>query len=102
MSNVKSKYSLLTQTLLSLGKIVKPKKDNAKGVIVYNPQPFDLSTLEDMATNLGMIVIHKEQPSRFFDESTKAYKDVPPSLFVGVSACLDEDETNALFASVND
>ena len=84
-------YSFLSR----LGKITKPKKDNAKGVIIYNPSHFMLQEVELLADEAGLQVIHKPLPSEYEGRT------VPPSLFVGVVTNeLTEDEATAFLSSL--
>ena len=81
--------------LSGLGKVTKPKKENAKGVIVYNPTHFQLAEVEHLAQECGFGVINKPLPSEYEGRA------IPPSLFVGVTANeLSEDEATAFLASL--
>ena len=94
MSNI-NPITTLFSFLSGLGKVTKPKKDNAKGVIVYNPSHFQLQEVELLATECGFQCIHKPLPSEWEG------KTVPPSLFVGVVANeLTEDEATAFLSSL--
>ena len=93
MSNsIQSLYSFLA----GLGKITKPKKDNAKGVIIYNPQPFSLQDVELLAEENGLSVIHTPLAREYQGRT------IPPSLFVGVIANeLSEDEAMDFLSSLS-
>ena len=94
MSN-NNPITTLFSFLSSLGKVTKPKKENAKGVIVYNPSHFQLSEVEHLAEECGFGVIYKPLPSEYEG------RQVPPSLFVGVTANeLSEDEATSFLASL--
>ena len=87
--------TVLFTFLSNLGKVTKPKKDNAKGVIVYNPQPFQLQEAELLASECGFQVIHKPIASEYEGRM------VPPSLFVGVVTNeLTEDEATSFLSSL--
>ena len=93
---------LLVQYLKSLGPIRKPKlKDapkgtKAKGLLVYNPKPYDLQKLEQLATtvNESFVVIPKPQGSLFEG------RQIPPSIFIGITTDLTEDEAVDHFDSL--
>ena len=88
---IQSLYSFLN----NLGKITKPKKDDAKGIIIYNPGHFVLQEVELLAGACDLQVIHKPLPSEYEGRT------VPPSLFVGVvSNELSEDEATAFLSSL--
>ena len=93
MSNsIQSLYSFLAR----LGKITKPKKDDAKGVIIYNPIPFSLQDVELLANDAGLQVIHTPLPREYEGRT------IPPSLFVGVIANeLSEDEAMDFLSSLS-
>ena len=94
MSNI-NPITTLFSFLDRLGKVTKPKKDNAKGVIVYNPSHFQLQEVELLAADCGFSVIHKPLASEFEGRT------VAPSLFVGVvSNELSEDEATAFLSSL--
>ena len=94
MSN-NNPISTLLSFLSVLGKITKPKKDNAKGLIIYNPSHFQLSEVEHLAEECGFGVIYKPLAHEYEGRT------VPPSLFVGVTANeLSEDEATAFLNSL--
>ena len=61
-----------------LGKISKPKKANAKGVIVYNPTAFVLSELTALAEKAGFSVINTPNQSSYDN------RIIPPHVYVGI------------------
>ena len=89
MNQLKALFNFLN----SLGKVTKPKKSNAKGVIVYNPSHFQLSEVEHLAEECGFGVIYKPTPSDYEGRT------IPPSLFVGVTANELSEEEGLAFLS---
>ena len=95
MSDKPNPINSLYSILCLIGKVTKPKKDNAKGVLIYNPKPFQLQEVELLADEAGLQVIHKPLSSEFEGRT------VPPSLFVGVvNNELTEDEATSFLSSL--
>tara|TARA_R110002020_G_scaffold128392_3_gene287749 strand:- start:118 stop:381 length:264 start_codon:yes stop_codon:yes gene_type:complete len=74
----------LIQFLMTLGNVYKAKTGN--GVNIYNPNAFDLQTVEQLAKAVGFVVVYNPN-------STQTDKGlIPPRLFVGNSQALDADD----------
>ena len=80
---------IFIQSLMVIGKITFAK--SGKGLFIYNPKAFSLSTVENTATKLGLMVI--DSPRETMNPRTGLM--VPPHLYVG-PAIADKTEDEVL------
>ena len=80
----------LVRALMKIGKLFQSK--SGKSINIYNPEAFDMKTIEQLAHAAGLVAVHNPNPSEWQDPETRRMSIVPPRLTISKPQDMSSDD----------
>ena len=80
----------LVRALMKIGKLFQSK--SGKSINIYNPEAFDMKTIEQLAHAAGLVAVHNPDASPYQDPTSGRFSQVPPRLTIAKPQDMSSDD----------